>query len=796
MIDHPAFEVDPWTVRETALNLDMLAQSESVFALANGHLGLRGNLDEGEPRALSGTYLNGFYESFPAAYVERGYGYPEDGQQVVNVTDGKLIRLLVEDQPFDVHRGRLEHHERVLDLRTGILQRTAEWRSESGLGVRVNSRRLVSFVQRGVAAICYEVDALEQPMRVAVQSELLANQGDVTGGADPRAGAALTDVLLSRLAVHNDLRVVLGHTTRGSGISMAAGMDNIIESDVAATTLVEVEPDLGRVTISAGLVPGRPLRLVKMLAYHWSSQQSLEWLRDQVDASLQNALARGFDGLAASQREYLDRWWEVAGVDVDGDPEVQQALHFALFQVLQASARTDSRAIPAKGLTGKGYDGHVFWDTEAFVLPVLTYTRPDLVRSALTWRHSTLPLARERAAQLGLRGAALPWRTIHGEECSTYWPAGTAAFHVSADVAEAVRRYVDATGDDDFETTIGCELLVETARLWASLGTHDALGRFNIEGVTGPDEYSAVVDNNVFTNLMAQRNLRAAAVSVTRHPEVGEQLGVGIDEVGGWRDAADHMHIPYDDLVRVHPQDEDFTRHERWDFEDTPPDAYPLLLHRHYLDLYRKQVVKQADLVMALYACGDFFTDEEKRRNFEYYEALTVRDSSLSACVQSIVAAEVGHLDLAYDYLGEAALMDIADLEHNVLDGVHIASLAGAVLAVMAGMGGMRDHGGELSFRPRLPRGLDRVSFPVVFRGRRLRVEVGPQEARYSLAEGDEELRITHGGETVDLAGGTAATRAIPPAPELPPPVQPRGRAPARRSVADASTTKGGSSRR
>ncbi len=412
---------------------------------------------------------------------------------------------------------------------------------------------------------------------------------------------------------------------------------------------------------------------------------------------------------------------------------------------------------------------------------MLTYTRPDLVRSALEWRYATLPLARERARQLGLRGAALPWRTIHGEECSTYWPAGTAAFHVSADVAEAVRRYIEATGDDDFETTIGCELLVETARLWASLGTHDALGRFNIEGVTGPDEYSAVADNNVFTNLMAQRNLRAAAASVTRHPEVGERLGVDIDEIGGWRDAADHMHIPYDELLGVHPQDEDFTRHARWDFANTPPDAYPLLLHRHYLDLYRKQVVKQADLVMALYACGDAFTDDEKQRNFEYYEPLTVRDSSLSACVQSIVAAEVGHLDLAYDYLGEAALMDIDDLEHNVLDGVHIASLAGAVLAVMAGLGGMRDHGGELSFRPRLPRGIDRVSFPVVFRGRRLRVEVGPQEARYSLVAGGNGLRITHWGVAIDLAPGGAATRSIPPAPDLPAPVQPSGRAPDRR---------------
>jgi alpha,alpha-trehalose phosphorylase len=796
VITHEAFAVEPWAVRETSLHLDILAQTESVFALANGHLGLRGNLDEGEPRALSGTYLNGFYESHPIEYGEPAFGQPEDGQTVVNVTNGKLIRLLVEDEPLDVHRGSLESHERVLDLRSGILERKLRWTSDAGRSVGVKSRRLVSFTDRSVAAICYEVEALGQPMRVALQSNLLANQSERWEGRadaparakkdDPREAASLGTVLDSQLSVHDGLRVVLAHTTRSSGLSLAVGMEHMLDTEEEAETRTQSEPDLGRVTMSAKLTPGRPLRLIKLLAYHWSSRESIEWLRDQVDASLQSAVAEGFDGLAAAQRSYLDDYWAVADVELEGDPEIQQALRFALFHLLQASARAETRAIAAKGLTGSGYDGHAFWDTETFVLPSLTYTAPDLARDALTWRHRTLELARKRARELGLRGASFPWRTIHGEECSGYWPAGTAAFHINADIADAVRRYVLATDDQDFERDAGVELLVETARLWTSLGHEGNEGGFRIDGVTGPDEYSALADNNVYTNLMAQSNLRAAADAAERHPQTAQRLDVLKEEIVAWRAAAERMRLPYDEQAGVHPQDEDFTAHAAWDFEATPAEEYPLLLHRPYFDLYRKQVVKQADLVLALFLRGDAFTAEEKRRDFEYYEALTVRDSSLSACVQAVVAAEVGHLELAYDYLTEAALMDLHDVERNVRDGLHMASLGGALIAAVAGLGGVRDHGGELSFAPRLPAGIKRLAFPILFAGRCLRVEVVPDQATYVLSDEDGVLDVSHWGERLQLTANAPISRPIPPAPRLPSPSQPAGRAPRRGGRSDS----------
>ena len=461
------------------------------------------------------------------------------------------------------------------------------------------------------------------------------------------------------------------------------------------------------------------------------AERSLTALRDQAWAALSAARQCGWDGLLAEQRAYLDDFWDRADVEIDGDTEVQQAVRFALFHVLQAGARAETKPIPAKGLTGPGYDGHAFWDTETFVLPVLTLTAPDAAANALRWRHYTLPMAIERAAEHGRQGALFPWRTIAGQECSAYWPAGTAAFHINADIADAVIRYVDATGDEAFDRGPGMDLLTHTARLWGSLGHHDPEGRFRIDGVTGPDEYSAIVDNNVYTNLMARRNLLAAVDAAKRYPDRARELGIDAEESGRWRDAAEQMFIPYDEALGVHPQDEDFTRHEVWDFAGTPLEKNPLLLHFPYFDLYRKQVVKQADLVLAMYLCPDVFTAEEKARNFDYYEALTVRDSSLSACTQAVMAAEVGQVELAFDYLGEAALMDLRDLEHNTRDGVHIASLAGAWIALVGGFGGLRHQDGTVTFAPRLPQALSRLSFSILIRGRRLHVEATHTAATY-----------------------------------------------------------------
>ncbi len=783
MIKHPAFTVEAWKIHETELHLDILAQTESVFALSNGHIGLRGNLDEGEPYGLPGTYLNSVYELRTLPYAEGGYGYPESGQTVINVTNGKLIHLLVDDEPFDVRYGEIQSHERELDFHDGVLRRHVHWTSPAGRSIKVSSTRLVSFTQRAIAAISYEVEALDEPVRVVLQSELVPNEVMPDADRDPRAGVVSTEALECEEHQAHEAFGLMVHHTHASGLRIGAAMDHHIEGPAETVVESESSPTVTRVSIIARLKPGERVRLVKFLAYGWSAQRSQPAVHDQVEAALSAARKTGWEGLLAEQREYMDTFWKGADVTLEGDTEIQQAVRFALFHVLQAGARGERRPIPAKGLTGPGYDGHTFWDTEIFVLPLLTLTLPAAAADALRWRHSILDQARKHASELGLQGAAFPWRTIHGEECSSYWPAGTAAFHINADIAYAAARYIESTNDSAFEEGVGLELFVETARLWLSLGYYDtATGHFRIDGVTGPDEYSALADNNVYTNLMARHNLLCAADVVKRHPRAARAFGVKKNEAARWRKAAEKMLIPYDKRLRVTPQDESFIEHEKWDFADTSSDDYPLLLHFPYFDLYRKQVVKQADLVLAMQLHSEAFTRAQKVRNFAYYEPLTVRDSSLSAATQAVIAAEVGQMGLAYDYLGEAALMDIGDLEHNTRDGLHLASLAGTWMALVVGFGGLRPYNGSLSFAPRLPDGITRLDFRILFRECRLRIEVTAKAATYHLLEG-KTLKIWHHGTEIPLAKGKAVTQAIPSVKTGPRPSQPPGRVPAPRGT-------------
>jgi alpha,alpha-trehalose phosphorylase len=779
VIGPDVFAVEPWSVSERELHLDLLAQTESIFALSNGHIGLRANLDEGEPSGSPGTYLNSFYEVRPLPYAESAYGNPEAGQTMINVTNGKVFRLLVDDEPFDVRYGKLVRHERTLDLRAGVLRREAEWISPAGQAIHLRSTRMVSFVQRSIAAILYEVEAVDRPVRIGVQSELVANEPvDVANESnDPRAAAALAAPLIAEQHEHNALRVSLVHCTRQSGLRMAAGMDHVVEGPEGTVTASESQPDLGRLTVSTELKPGEKLRIVKFLGYGWSSQRSLPSLRDQVHLALAAARRTGWDGLLQGQRDYLADVWERADIQLDGDAALQQAVRFALFHVVQAAARAELRAIPAKGLTGSGYDGHTFWDMDAYTLPVLTYVAPDAARDALLWRHNTLDMARARAEELGLKGVTFPWRTIRGQECSGYWPAGTAAFHINADIADAARRYLFATGDEEFEDGPGLELIVSTARLWRSLGHHDAQGGFRIERVTGPDEYSALVDNNVFTNLMAARNMELAGDLAVRHMRRAAELGVTEEEVASWRDAATAIVVPFDRHARITQQCNGFTRLRPWDFEATPPEDYPLLLHHHNYILYSSRVVKQADLVFAIYLFGDRWDEEQKARDFAFYESVTVRDSSLSAAIQGVVAAEVGHLELAWDYLTETAYIDLRDLAFNTRDGVHLAALSGVWHVVVAGFGGMRDYLDTLMFAPRLPSRLTRMGFGLLYRGRKLRVEVRADHATYELLDG-EPLELIHHGERMTVTPEEPLRCPVPPAPQYPAPHSPAGRAP------------------
>jgi len=477
-----------------------------------------------------------------------------------------------------------------------------------------------------------------------------------------------------------------------------------------------------------------------------------------------------FQQLLASQEQYMDDFWRRSDVRVRdireertkrSTVEIQQAIRFNLFHILQASARAEDAGVPAKGVTGQAYEGHYFWDTEIYVLPFLIYTSPRIAKNLLTFRYKMLPQARARARQLGHRGAMFPWRTISGEEASAYYAAGTAQYHINADIMYALRKYVQATGDESFLRDHGAEMLVETARLWLDLGfCSDAKGgKFCINSVTGPDEYNTVVNNNAYTNLMARENLRYAVQTVeslrATNPDAYNALvrktALEPSEVEGWMRAAESMYVPYDEKLNVIPQDDSFLDREPWDFRSTPPDHYPLLLFYHPLNIYRKQVIKQADVVFAMFLLGNAFSPEAKKRNFEFYDPLTTGDSSLSSCVEAIIAAQVGDTEKAIRYGMAALLMDLADVGGNVKDGCHIASMGGTWMMLTYGLGGMRDDDGILSFWPRRAPEDDAIlRFPLTYRGHMLEVEIGLEKVEYTLREG-ESLVIRHETEEIRL---------------------------------------------
>jgi alpha,alpha-trehalose phosphorylase len=535
----------------------------------------------------------------------------------------------------------------------------------------------------------------------------------------------------------------------------------------------EVDPRRGKTVVQLDATPGTTLRIDKFATYFTSrpvapisSPVSSKQLSDRCHRALDSAVEHGFDQLVAAQRRWYEQAWDRCDVRVGGNSVVQQAVRWSLFQLLQATARAEGAGIPAKGLTGGGYEGHYFWDTEIYVLPFLTYTLSGAARNLLRFRHSILDHARERASVLSQRGALFPWRTINGEEASAYYEAGTAQYHINADISYAIRRYHLATGDQEFLDRYGAEVLVETARLWEDLGFHARDG-FHIHGVTGPDEYTTLVNDNAFTNLMARLNLRAAVDVVrdleTRDPGQHEQLvhrtRLSPNEVRAWERAASAMHVPHDDELGITPQDSAFLDKEVWDFEGTPREKYPLLLHFHPLVIYRFQVIKQADIVLAMVLLPEEFDDELRRANFAYYDPLTTGDSSLSTSIQSIVAAQLGDGARAIEYFRYGLFMDLADVAGNAEDGVHVAAAGGVWLSLVYGFGGMIDDGERLSFAPRLPSGWSELSFVVARHGNRLRVSIGRFEVTYTHEHGDEAIPVHHlDEESFDLAPGETHT--------------------------------------
>jgi beta-phosphoglucomutase len=751
--------VDPWCLRQTRWEPSRSALDESLFALANGSLGVRGGFEE-SASATDASFLAAVHERNPIEHHERFAGFPRATDTRVPIADGTRVAIELDGQLLDPHAAECLDFERVLDLRDGIVRRRMRLRTPKGATLQIESERLVAF-DSDVLAIRFRLTSIDYSGPVSLVSSIAAARRSAGQGDDPRIGVAAGDGLAAVASSAAERHAVLVQRTRRSGIEIACAQAHRIGAEPLAFVGTECSDDRVAQRYRAELTPGQQVSIDKFVAY--AAAAAAGGTAEQAGRTLTCAAADGFDRLARARQRVLAAFWQQTAVAIDGDPDAEFAMRFNMFHVMQSTSRTSANGTAAKGLTGEGYEGHCFWDTEVFVLPLMVFTAPAVAGEMLRCRHRALDAARANACDMNhRRGALFPWRTIAGRECSAHYPSGSAAYHINAAIAYAIGLYLDATEDVDFLLEAGAEMLFETARIWPQIGHFDPArgGRFGIHCVTGPDEYTALVDNSFYTNRMAQQHLlRAVAVwrqLATGHPAalaaLQARLGIDEAEVEEWQLAAEAMQLPYDELHGIYAQDEAFLHRPRWPFDDGQP-GRPLLLDCHPLTLYRHQVCKQADVVMALVLAGDGFEAERKRRSFDYYEAITTHDSTLSAPVFGILACELGLRERAWRYFHEGLQVDLDDRHGNTAHGVHMAAMAGSWLGLAWGFAGLRVRGGELSFAPMLPDGWTRYRFGLCWRGRRLQVETAADGTRYALLDGPP-LPVVHEGRTVVLFPG------------------------------------------
>lgn len=773
-VDRTRFPADPWAIVETR-PAPSDAAAATLFAVANGYVGVRGAPDAGAPAPVGGTFVNGFFETAPIAYPEWAYGFAATSQTIVDVPDAAGLEVAIDGELVDLAADGVTDYRRVLSFADGEARTSGAWRAASGKAVRVESTRLVSFHERGLVAFAVDLTPLDSAVSVSARARIedphVPPSESATGAVDPRrAGARSESALVPEVTGVGSEGLRLAYRCRNSRLALGiAAQLQVVGGAVAEAS--SAGPGQGELVLVTQAEVGQTVRLVYFVGYATPGPVEAAAAVAAAGSVVEAAAALGVEHYRSAQRDYLDAFWSAADVELDTadelGPGLQQAIRFALFSLVQASGRADGLGIGAKGQTAAGYEGHYFWDTEIYVVPFLTYSRPSLARNALTMRVGQVPAARRRARELAQDGILFPWRSIDGGEASAFFPAGTAQYHIDADVAHAFTQYTAITGDEEFLRGDGAVVLAETARLWADLGFFardaDSELRFHIHEVTGPDEYSALVNDNLYTNVMAAKNLAAAAKLVrrlaedepARYAELAAEIGLRDDEPGLWQACADAMAIPFDAKLGIHGQDAHFLERKIWDPDVTPDAMRPLLLHFHPLVIYRYQISKQADLVLAMFLAGDRFTPEQRRANFDYYDPITTGDSTLSAVVQSIMAAEAGYADLALQHFYSGVFVDVADLHDNTADGVHIASAGGVWNALVYGFAGMRDHDGTLTFDPRLPAGWDALRFSLGVRSTRLRVELSQAAIRFVSEGSDDVVLDVRGDEVIVAAGGS-----------------------------------------
>ncbi|GGA71531.1 glycoside hydrolase family 65 protein [Ornithinibacillus halotolerans] len=748
-----------WTLTNSALDQENLLINESLFSLGNGYLGVRGNFEEGYQdnfKSIRGTYINAFHDEIQINYGEKLFGFPEKQQKLVNIIDGQAVQIYIDGERFSLFSGEVISYERKLHMDKGFSERIIQWKSPAGKIVKFHFKRLVSFVTKELFLIDLKVEPVTPVNEIKIISTI---NGDVTNFVDkndPRVASSHAKLLhVTEVKQEGHINIIKSETENTKLEVACATTSNVSASNYTYETNMTVN-GVEEVYIANG-----PTHFTKFNIYTDTYRHGRSTVEEAI--TIQNRVkGKSFATLLEQQQRYLNDFWEKADVKISGDQELQQGIRFNLYQLLQSVGKDPYSNISAKGLSGEGYEGHYFWDTEIYIFPVFLMTDAKIAKNLLLHRYSILDSARERAREMGhKKGALFPWRTITGPESSAFFPAGTAQYHISADIAYSFIQYYLVTKDENFLKEYMAEVLFETARLWVDTG-HFLNGEFRIDNVTGPDEYTCIVNNNYYTNVMAKHNLLWAAKTYQllkkKDPlsieELTERLQLTENEVIEWQEAGEKMFLPYDDNLKITAQDDTFLQKDRWDFDSTPKEKYPLLLHYHPLTLYRYQVCKQADTVLAHFLLEDEQDFETMKNSYDYYEQVTTHDSSLSHCAFSIMASKLGYKDKAYNYFIETARLDLDNTHGNTKDGLHMANMGGTWLAIVYGFAGVRVKESGISFTPSLPEQWTSLEFNVQYQDRLIKVMVEKEKTTYTNLNG-EGLEIVHQGEKVYVESGS-----------------------------------------
>ncbi|MBZ9688597.1 family 65 glycosyl hydrolase [Clostridium estertheticum] len=728
-----------WIISDNSLNKEDLLKNESIFNVSNGYIGIRGNFEEKYPdnyQTIRGSYINAFYEEVPIQYGEKAYAFPETMQKIVNITDAQNVNIIINGERFSLFEGTVKSLSRYLDMKAGCYVREIWWVSPRGLELKIKITRLASLKYLELFAINYEIEKVNFDEGIIIESGIDGDVTNFTDESDPRLGAGHANILsvVSMVGESDIMQVVAETENSNKFVAVTTKHSCNVNYEVSLEKAGKVAKTIFKTE------PGSEIINFTKYNVYTDSRRYKNLVSQGIDIA-EKISGEPFKQLLDAQRDYLNEFWGLADINIEGDEKLKLGLRYNLFQLLQSVGKDSKSNITAKGLSGEGYEGHYFWDTEIYILPFFTLCQPELAKGLLKYRYTILDKARKRARELGhKKGAAYPWRTIIGEECSAYFPGGTAQYHINADIAYSYIQYYLATGDINFIKECGAEVVFETARIWIQIG-HFHKGQFKIDAVTGPDEYTAIVNNNYYTNVMAKYNLKWASKLyyelLEKDNEVLKNLCNKIslteEEIEQFARAYKNMCLPYNDELKINAQDDSFLSKAVWDFENTPKEKYPLLLNFHPLTIYRYQVLKQADTVLAHFLVEDESDTQTIKNSYDYYERITTHDSSLSCAAYSIMASKIGYSEKAYEYFIETARLDLDDTHGNTKDGIHTANMGGTWMAIVYGFAGLRIKENYISLTPKLPEKWKQLKFKLLYKGANIQVDIKVDKTEINL---------------------------------------------------------------